>query len=236
MSSQKASDFTIMKKHPKQERNAKPAKRRSSLGAKFPVYDAPAMGCIPPENCCRRNAIKLVHSQAPFRCEASCTLRGIMWPLVKCGLIPAKHEAKKIASFASLMLPQKSKTNKLDYKLTFLWTFDRTIIALILMNCLFLSMTKPFPTCCRAGAESKGESTELITASFFAIDLGTVQNDNSGLGHSESMLQLHTQPSGNKTALRCVMGAETMVNVLEYRNELVEGEPVTWHPTTPWKK
>ena len=94
-------------------------------------------------------------------------------------------------------------------------------------------MTNPFPTCCQIGVESNGESTSLITASFFATDLGTIRTDNTGLGNSIEMINLQTEnPSGNKTAVRCVMGGETMSNVLHYRNELIEDTTVQWHKTT----
>ena len=223
------SDFAMIKKIDKKKRKSGSTKDNRNA---FPVYIAPAFGCISPDNPCRRKAIKLVHSQSPFICAGSCTFRtSIFAPCVKCGLIQPKGEVT-VASFASLM-HDKPKPVLLDRKISFLWTFDRTIITLILMNCLFLSMTNPFPTCCQIGVESHGESTSLITASFFATDLGTIRTDNTGLGNSIAMINLQKEtPSGNKTAVRCVMGGETMSNVLHYRNELIEDTPVQWHKTT----
>ena len=223
-------NFTMMKKRNKKDvRNSLATKK--IYAAAFPVYVAPALCGVTPQNFYRRNAIKLVHSQAPYRFELKCTLRGCLWPIVKCGCIPPA-KVEKIQSFADLM-QKKTKPPILDRRISFLWTFDRTIIFLIMMNCLFLAMTTPFPTCCRSGLpESRGESSELITASFFATDFGLIQKQNTGFGHSESMIDLLNQPSGNRTAVRCVMGGETMTNFLQYRKALVEGDAVQWHPTT----
>ena len=221
-------DFDLVNK--RRKKVARP-KSKFNPNNEFPVYEADACGCLKPDHFVRRNAIKLVHSQAPFRLECSCTLRGILWPFVRCGCIKPKRLIKTSSSLSSLM-KEKEKLPLLDRVLSFLWTFDRTIILLIIMNCFFLAISTPFPTCCRAGAESNGMSTKLVKASFFAQSLESVRHANSGLRDSPAIMDLLKQPSGNETAIRCVMGGEVMVNMLEHRSELIDGDAVKWYPTS----
>ena len=234
--SKNSNDFALSKKRNKKEVRKSIAKKKINRNNNdSPVYEADSLGCISTDNFFRRNAIKLVHSQEPFIFQRKCTLRNCCCLLcVKCGVVPPKR-IEKVTNFHDLMT-DKPKPPTLDRTMSCLWTFDRTIILLIMMNCLFLAITAPFPTCCRDGTlESKGESMELITASFFAIDLSTIQTNNAGgLGSSMPMMDLLKQPSGNNTAVRCVMGGETMSNILEHRPELIEGDSnaIVWSQTT----
>ena len=56
---------------------------------------------------------------------------------------------------------EEKKKSCFDREIQFKWNFDRTIISLILLNCLLLMLTSPYPTCFRAGMKLKGDLNML---------------------------------------------------------------------------
>jgi hypothetical protein len=219
-------DFTLK---PKASGNGGNRARPSqNSDKKWPVYNANALHCITPENPIRASLIKLVHGVSPCRISLKCQVRDCLRcsKLRRC-FCAVQAPVRKPPPKKTMLQVQKerlrgfnAKKKCADRELQFVWNFDRTIITLILMNCLFLMLTSPYPTCCRSGAEAEGRAVDVIRASYFGEGFLQVQGANEGgMGNATDFLALSLDETrgGNATQMRCVMGNAKLHNVLSVR-------------------